>query len=127
MSVARTVVSPALRTAFRPQVLRVPLRNSQFASLRQKIAAISTVTDALTQDHRDLERYYKEVVNNPGNHDHQERYGNQFTWELARHSVAEELIIYPAFEKYLGPKGKGIAEKDRKEHHEVRSLRPVIK
>jgi len=79
-----------------------------------------TVTDALHRDHREIEKYYNEVINNPNNHDHQERYGNQFTWELARHSVAEELIIYPAFEKYLGAKGHEMAEKDRKEHHAVK-------
>jgi hemerythrin superfamily protein len=78
-----------------------------------------TVTQALVKDHRELEDYYKEVVNNPNDHDHQERYGNQFTWELARHSVAEELIIYPAFEKYLGTKGHEMAEDDRKQHHQV--------
>ncbi|KAF2277722.1 uncharacterized protein EI97DRAFT_374302 [Westerdykella ornata] len=79
----------------------------------------STVTDALVKDHRELEAHYNEVVNST-DPDHQERYGNQFTWELARHSVAEELIIYPAFEQYLGSKGHDIAEKDRKEHHEVK-------
>jgi hemerythrin superfamily protein len=78
-----------------------------------------TVTDALLKDHREIESYYNEVVNS-NDPDHQERFGNQFTWELARHSVAEELIIYPAFEKYLGAKGKQMAESDRKQHHEVR-------
>jgi len=82
---------------------------------------MSTVTDALTKDHRELESYYNEVVNSTDK-DHQQRYGNQFTWELARHSVAEELIIYPAFEKYLGAKGKGMADKDRAEHHEVKEF-----
>jgi hypothetical protein len=59
------------------------------------------------------------VINNPSNHDHQQRFGNQFTWELARHSIGEELVVYPAMEKYLGDKGKQMAEEDRKEHHEV--------
>jgi hemerythrin superfamily protein len=78
-----------------------------------------TITDALLKDHREIEQYYNEVINNPNDHDHQERFGNQFTWELARHSVAEELIVYPAFEKYLGSRGKEMAESDRKQHHEV--------
>jgi hemerythrin superfamily protein len=77
-----------------------------------------TVTDALLKDHREIESYYNEVVNST-DHDHQERFGNQFTWELARHSVAEELIIYPAFEKYLGAKGKQMADSDRAQHHQV--------
>jgi len=79
----------------------------------------STISAAITKDHRELEEYYNEVINNPNDHDHQERYGNQFTWELARHSVGEELVVYPAFEKFMGSKGHEMAESDRKEHHKV--------
>lgn len=82
-------------------------------------SSTSTVSEAITKDHRELEGYYNEIINNPDNIDHQTRYGNQFTWELARHSVAEELLIYPAMEKYLGEKGKEHAESDRKQHHQV--------
>jgi hypothetical protein len=81
-------------------------------------AAMSTISDAIIKDHRELEQYYNEVINN-NDHDHQIRYGNQFTWELARHSVGEELVVYPAFEKYLGKEGHEMAETDRKEHHKV--------
>jgi len=82
---------------------------------------MSTISDAITKDHRELEQYYNEVVNS-SDLDHQQRYGNQFTWELARHSIAEELIVYPAFEKYITSEGKAMAEKDRKEHHEVKLM-----
>ncbi|KAJ4228762.1 hypothetical protein NW757_014132 [Fusarium falciforme] len=82
---------------------------------------MTSISDAISKDHRELEQYYNEVVNS-ADLDHQERYGNQFTWELARHSVGEELIVYPAFEKYLGSKGKEMAKDDRKEHHRVKEL-----
>jgi len=82
---------------------------------------MSTISDAITKDHRELEQYYNEVTNS-SDHDHQERFGNQFTWELARHSVAEELIVYPAFEHYMGDKGHQMAETDRKDHHRVKEL-----
>jgi len=82
---------------------------------------MSTITDAITKDHREIEQYCSEVVNS-SDLDHQQRYGNQFTWELARHSIAEEPTVYPAFEKYLGDEGKAKAEKDRKQHHEVKLL-----
>jgi hypothetical protein len=59
---------------------------------------MTTISDAIIKDHREIEQYYNEVVNS-GDQDYQQRYGNQFTWELARHSVGEELVIYPAFEK----------------------------
>jgi len=87
---------------------------------------MSTISAAITKDHRELEQYYKEVVNNSNNFDHQQRYGNQFTWELARHSVGEELVVYPAFEKYLGTRGKEMAENDRQEHHTVKEMLKVF-
>jgi len=82
---------------------------------------MSTISDAIIKDHREIESYYNEVVNST-DHDHQQRFGNQFTWELARHSVGEELVVYPAFEKYMGAKGKEMAESDRKEHHQVKEM-----
>jgi hemerythrin superfamily protein len=86
---------------------------------------MSTISDAITKDHRELKQYYHEVTNS-SDHDHQERFGNQFTWELARHSVAEELIVYPAFEKHMGDKGHQMAESDRKEHHQVSGRRELF-
>jgi hemerythrin superfamily protein len=88
---------------------------------RINTAAMSTISEVITKDHRELEKYYNEVINS-SDHDHQERFGNQFTWELARHSVAEELIVYPAFEKHMGSKGHEMAESDRKDHHKVKEL-----
>lgn len=82
-------------------------------------AAMSTISQAIIDDHRELEQYYNEVVNNANNRDHQQRFGNQFIWELARHSVGEELVLYPAMEKHLGAEGKEMADSDRKEHHSV--------
>jgi hemerythrin-like domain-containing protein len=114
MCSARTFLTPVARAAFRPQAVRMPL-NSRLASIR----AASTISEVITNDHRELKKYYEEIVNNPDNIDHQTRYGNQFTWELARHSVAEELLVYPALEKYLGDKGKEHADHDRAEHHKV--------
>ncbi len=79
---------------------------------------MSTISDAIIKDHRELQQYYNEITNS-SDHDHQDRFGNQFIWELARHGVAEELIVYPAFESHLGDKGHEIAESDRKDHHRV--------
>ncbi|KAK4084649.1 hypothetical protein Purlil1_10234 [Purpureocillium lilacinum] len=61
-------------------------------------------SDAITKDYRKLEQYYNEVVDIPGNHDHQQR--------------CEEVVVYPAFEKHLGAKGKEMAGYDRMEHHQ---------
>ncbi|KAJ4355134.1 hypothetical protein N0V95_003216 [Ascochyta clinopodiicola] len=114
---ARAFITPSLRGAVRPQVFRLTF-GSRLASTR----APATISDAITRDHRELQKYYDEIVNNKGNFDHQDRYGNQFRWELARHSVAEELLVYPALEKYLGDAGKAQADRDRKQHHKIKVL-----
>jgi hemerythrin superfamily protein len=108
------ISKPALRV-FR---LRASAIQHPFSVRFANTATMTTISNAIIKDHRELAQYYNEVVNS-SDHDHQQRYGNQFTWELARHSVGEELVVYPAFEKYMGSKGKEMAEHDRKEHHEV--------
>ncbi|KAF4335024.1 HHE domain protein [Fusarium beomiforme] len=120
MSPIRTILTPQLRAAIRPQAFR-----SFQNPIRFQVAAISTISNEITQDHRELKRYYSEVVNST-DHDHQQRFGNQFVWELARHSVGEELIVYPALEKHLGAKGKQYADEDREEHHDVKVLLKVF-
>jgi hemerythrin superfamily protein len=106
----RAIASPLPRAAFRPQTIRIIARA---AFIRNN----ATISEAITADHRELEKYYNEIINNPDDIDHQTRYSDQFTWELARHSVTEELLVYPAMEKYMGEKGKQHAESDRKLHH----------
>jgi len=78
--------------------------------------------DHIIRDHRELSDYYKQIK---GAEDEETKgkWQNQFTWALARHSIAEELVVYPAMEKYLGDKGKEMAERDRKEHRSVRNYR----
>ncbi|KAL5371052.1 hypothetical protein DPSP01_014523 [Paraphaeosphaeria sporulosa] len=118
MFAARNFVAPVARAPVRYQVAWTPV-HIRLSSFRARIAAMSTVSDVIIHDHKELKDCYNEIVNST-DHDHQTRYGNQFVWELARHSIAEELIIYPAFEKYLGQEGKSMAESDRKEHHKLK-------
>lgn len=83
-------------------------------------APSTTIGDAVKQDHRELQGHYKDIVG-ATSEDTKARYQNQFTWELARHSVAEELLLYPAFEKHLGD-GKDRASRGREEHRKVREF-----
>lgn len=79
------------------------------------------VSDAIKTDHRELEQYYRIIINStdPGE---KTKYQNAFVWELARHSVGEELVLYPAMERLMGAEGSKLAEKDRQEHQLVRIL-----
>jgi iron-sulfur cluster repair protein YtfE (RIC family) len=114
MSSIRAILTPQLRAAIKPRTFRL-----QQNPIRFQTAAMSAISDAITKDHRELREYYNEVVNS-SDLDHQQRFGNQFVWELARHSIGEELVVYPAMEKYMGDRGKKLAEDDRQEHHEVK-------
>ncbi|KAK3994185.1 hypothetical protein QBC44DRAFT_349024 [Cladorrhinum sp. PSN332] len=97
---------------------RLPLRpvlpvQTLFRSIQTQnslgVASMATITQAITNDHRDLQDCYNEVINST-DLDHMQRWGNQFTWELARHSVGEELVLYPAFEKHMGSLGELLKE-----------------
>ncbi|KAG5805089.1 hypothetical protein H9Q74_010834 [Fusarium xylarioides] len=120
MSSLRAIMKPQLRTVIRPQHFR-----SVQSPFRMQIAAMSAVSNAIIKDHRELKKYYTEVVNST-DHDHQQRFGNQFVWELARHSISEELVVYPAMEKYMGDKGRRLADEDREEHHQVKERLKVF-
>ncbi|KLJ12530.1 hypothetical protein EMPG_12446 [Blastomyces silverae] len=79
---------------------------------------MTKISDAIKKDHRELEAYYDKIIN-PKDQDEQVRYQNQFTWELARHSIGEELVVYPALEKHVKG-GKALADRDREEHQVVK-------
>ncbi|TFA99721.1 hypothetical protein CCMA1212_008563 [Trichoderma ghanense] len=75
------------------------------------------ISDAIVKDHRELEHYYNRITESK-DYDEQTRWQNQFVWELARHSISEELVVYPIFETLVN--GQQIADKDRAEHRKVK-------
>lgn len=79
---------------------------------------MSCIIDVIKQDHRELEKCYNNIIDAKDN-DQATRWQNQFTWELASHSIAEELVVYPSFAKVLGEQGKQMADKDRAKHQSV--------
>ncbi len=120
MTSIRTLILPICKSTSKSQIIRKSIINRTFAT--SHIFRVPALTKAITSDHREIEKWYQEVVKS-NDVEHQERCGNQFIWELARHSVAEELIVYPAMEKYMpAGAGKEHAEKDRKQHHTVSSI-----
>lgn len=80
---------------------------------------MQSITKAVKRDHRDLEAHCHTIIKS-GDSDERTRFQNELTWELARHSVAEELILCPALERHLGD-GPVVAEKIREQHQSVRS------
>ncbi|KAI3329216.1 hypothetical protein HD806DRAFT_530615 [Xylariaceae sp. AK1471] len=80
---------------------------------------IFKVSQAIQEDHQQLKDYYNRVVNSKDS-DEQERYGNAFIWELSRHSIAEEIVVYPAFARDIQNGGRSIADKDRAQHQDIK-------
>lgn len=56
------------------------------------------ITDTIHADHQQLKSYYDQILH-AADEDDQTRYQNQLVWEMARHVVGEELVVYPALEK----------------------------
>jgi hypothetical protein len=69
--------------------------------------------------------YYDKFRQAAGDNDAQQRWANQLRWEIARHAVGEELVIYPLMEQKMGAEGKHLADEDRAQHH-VRDLTVLV-
>lgn len=63
---------------------------------------------------------------NVGNKCAYERWSNQFVWQVARHSISEELCVYPELTKHLGEAGHKMAEDDREDHQYVKDRLKAI-
>jgi len=87
------------------------------ATPTEKTQTKTRFSEHVKKDHRELRDYYDNIMGGTSN-DERTRWQNQFVWELARHSVGEELVVYPAFETHL-ENGKEMADKDRKDHRSV--------
>ncbi|THV91595.1 hemerythrin HHE cation binding domain protein, partial [Aureobasidium pullulans] len=89
-------------------------------SFASSSGVMQRVSELIKHDHAEL-RIYKNNILKGKDADEKVRWQNQFIWELARHSVAEELVVYPAMEKNI-PGGKDLADRDRTEHQRVKDL-----
>lgn len=96
-------------------IVRNPMRNvSNTAAAPQ----FSNIQDTILHDHRLIRSLAEAITTNP-NVDDQTRYQNQLTWELARHLVGTEIVLFPAYEKYIRHGGE-IAESERKVHESLK-------
>ena len=129
MHTMKRLTSVSRTTLARPLVSSRVAANNPLKPLNVVSATLVTqagserTVDHIVRDHRELSDYY-EQIKLAKDEDTKARWQNQFTWALARHSIAEELVVYPAMEKHLGDKGKEMAEKDRRDHRSVRKTLP---
>ncbi|KAI5815320.1 hypothetical protein BZA77DRAFT_338734 [Pyronema omphalodes] len=102
----------------RPQIL--PFSKSQLLPLLSRhsrsLASLNTtytIRDVIHEDHHDLSAYHHKLLTPSISLDTKSRYQNQFSWLLAKHIIGEEIVLYPAYETYLGSYGRSVAERDR--------------
>ncbi|KAF9049460.1 hypothetical protein BDZ89DRAFT_1057350 [Hymenopellis radicata] len=81
-----------------------------------------TLTAAIKEDHEEMYEYYDNYVKANGNPDEMGRWARQLTWEIARHAVGEEIVVYPLMEKYMGDQGVKLTDGDRAEHQQVKVM-----
>jgi len=81
-----------------------------------------SLTDAIKEDHQEMYEYHEYYKKSAGDADAQARWANQLRWEIARHAVGEEIIVYPLMEKHLGAEGLKLTDHDREEHQHVKEM-----
>ena len=86
--------------------------------------ASDRISEVVRRDHRDLEEAYNKIVSATTT-DEKVKWRNQLTWELARHSIGEEILVYPRIER-LFSHGDFLADRDREEHLTVRPPNSVF-
>lgn len=79
----------------------------------------SRILSAIKHDHIQLTSHSDKILTST-NPEEQTRFQNQFTWELARHLVGEELVVYPALIASLSD-GQETADRNRLEHQGVKN------
>ncbi|KAF7969335.1 hypothetical protein HWV62_27727 [Athelia sp. TMB] len=93
----------------------------RFAFATTAFRMAKTLTEAIKEDHEEMYEYHENYTKAP-NADERGRWARQLTWEVARHAVGEEIVVYPLMEEYLGAKGKALADEDRAQHQHVKEL-----
>jgi hemerythrin superfamily protein len=77
--------------------------------------------DILVTDHREVETMFAELETGTGDPEHRRNLADVVIAELVRHSVAEEMYLYPTARKTL-PDGDQLAEHEISEHAEAERI-----
>jgi hemerythrin superfamily protein len=75
------------------------------------------VVDVLTTDHNEVQDLLQQIKTSTNTEERRDLADTVIS-ELVRHSVAEEMFVYPAMRKHL-PDGEEAVEHDIKEHKEL--------
>jgi len=76
--------------------------------------------EQILDDHKEIRAFCTKIQEERDNPKEAIKWFHQLTWEVARHSVAEELVLYPMMEKELGINGKEMADSSRADHQRTK-------
>jgi hemerythrin superfamily protein len=75
----------------------------------------------LTADHREVEEMFDQIQALQPGDQQRRKIADKFTIELVRHSVAEEMYLYPAVREHVKG-GAAMADKELADHQKVEEL-----
>jgi hemerythrin-like domain-containing protein len=78
------------------------------------------MVSVLVKDHQEMKEFFQQLEA-ATTADERREVADRLTAEIARHSVAEEMYLYPAARKVL-PDGDALVEEELEEHAEVEEL-----
>lgn len=76
--------------------------------------------EQIIHDHKEMRAFCDKIESLKADKKEATIWLHQLVWEVARHSVAEELILYPLMEKELGATGKTLADSSREDHQRTK-------
>jgi hemerythrin superfamily protein len=79
------------------------------------------LVSVIVADHREVEQVFKELESGDGTPEHRRDLVDHVIAELVRHSVAEEMYMYPAAREHL-PDGDKVADHELQEHAEAEKI-----
>lgn len=116
------LISSIFRAASLPlrSGIRMPMKMMPYRTFATTSSSGSdgSVIDEIKQDHRELEEYYGKYKS-AKNVEESHKWFNMFLWEICRHSVAEEVVVYNLMEA-KDDRGKQLAEESREDHRKLK-------
>ncbi|CAF1211275.1 unnamed protein product [Adineta ricciae] len=83
---------------------------------------MSTISEIIKDAHKKLQKLLENYIMSNGNVDDQQSWSNQFRQDFIRHSTAEELILFPAYEKYIKENNTELIHQSQRDHREMKKL-----
>jgi hypothetical protein len=86
----------------------------------KSVRSISDLVGKITSEHSEFRDQYQQITS-ATSLDEKRQWQNEFTMKVTIHALAEELVVFPAMEKYVEG-GRELADRDRSETQQVCTL-----